>query len=108
LETLVHLDKARPPLNHGWIAIDVPDYIAVTLIEHYDLPVGWDDPFNATIAQDIGDLWLNEGKTAILRVPSVAAANDWVMALNPRHADFKRVVASNPEPLIWDVRLFGK
>jgi RES domain-containing protein len=44
----------------------------------------------------------------VLVVPSVVARREVNVLLNPRHADFKRIVAGNPEPVIWDARLFGR
>jgi hypothetical protein len=28
--------------------------------------------------------------------------------LNPQHAEFKKIVAGSPEPVVWDARLFAR
>ena len=106
LETLVHIGRAAPPTNHLWIEIDVPDGIAATTLTAATLPAGWDDPLRLDVSQAIGDRWLASADTAILRVPSVAAHGDWVVALNPLHPDFASMTASTARPLTWDARLF--
>ncbi|WP_333823331.1 RES family NAD+ phosphorylase [Pinisolibacter sp.] len=106
LETLVHVGRASPPTNHTRISIEVPDDIAVTTIERHALPPGWDHPTATDVSQSIGDDWFSSGRTAILRVPSVAAAEDHVWVINQDHPDFARMTASPPQPLVWDPRLF--
>lgn len=108
LETLVHVGRSAPPTNHAWISIDVPDDVTITVIERPELPTGWDHPTAKDVPQTIGDAWFASRRTAILRVPSVAAAEDHVWVLNPDHRDFARMTASPPRPLVWDPRLFGR
>lgn len=107
LENLVHVGRTTPPLNHAWISIDVPDDVAITVIERRDLPAGWDHPTAKDISQSVGDDWFSARRTAILRVPSVAAAEDHVWVIDQDHPDFARMTASPPQPLLWDPRLFG-
>ena len=106
LEQLVHIGRTTPPANHAWIEIDVPDDVATTVLERADRPAGWDHPTAIDVAQAIGDAWLGSGRTAILRVPSVAAAESHVHIINQDHRDFRRMSASDPTPLVWDPRLF--
>jgi RES domain-containing protein len=108
LETLVHIGRASPPLNHAWISIDIPDDVSVTIVERADLPVGWDHPTAKDVSQSVGDAWFASRRTALLRVPSVAAADDHVWVIDQEHADFGRMMASPPRPLVWDERLFGR
>jgi RES domain-containing protein len=107
LELLVHIGRVTLPRNHVWIAVDVPDDAAAEVPSRADLPAGWDHPTRLDVAQAVGDRWLAANATAVLRVPSVAAPNDRVVAINPRHADFGRITASAPRPMVWDPRLFG-
>jgi RES domain-containing protein len=40
-------------------------------------------------------------------VPSVVARREGNVLINPRHPDFRGVVAGTPEAVVWDARLFG-
>lgn len=107
LETLVHVGRTKPPTNHAWISIDIPDDVVITVIESPDLPAGWDHPTAKDVAQAVGDAWFTSKATALLRVPSVAAAESHVWVIDQDHPDVSRMSAGNPEPLVWDPRLFG-
>lgn len=77
-------------------------------VEQYDessLPVGWDhaDPH---VARAFGDSWIREKRTAVLLVPSVVARRELNVLMDPRHTDFKEIMAESPEPVVWDERLF--
>lgn len=108
LEQLVHIGRTSPPTNHAWIEIDVPDDVGITIMKKSDLPDGWDHPTAKDVAQAIGDAWLASKTTAILRVPSVAAAESHVYVIDQDHPDFSRMRAGSPMPLVWDARLFGR
>lgn len=107
LEALVHIGRSPPPGDHGFVEIAVPDDLPVSTLAPEDLPVGWDNPNSQDVAQTVGDAWIRGGKTAVLRVPSVAAPNDCVVVVNPRHADFVRIAATAARPMLWDPRLFS-
>ena len=54
-----------------------------------------------------GDQWLDERRSAVLLVPSVALQGREVNVLiNPDHPDFARIEASSPEAVVWDPRFF--
>lgn len=108
IETLVHIGRATPPVNHRWSEIDVPDDLPITILDRHDLPDGWDHPTAKDVAQTVGDAWFAAGATAILRVPSVAAAESHVFVVNQDHPDVARMIVSPPRPLVWDARLFGR
>lgn len=108
LEMLIHVGRTTPPTNHAWISIDVPDDVTIMVMERHGLPPGWDHPTAKDVSQSVGDAWFAAKTTAILRVPSVAAAEDHIWVINQDHPDFARMSASLPSPLVWDTRLFGR
>jgi RES domain-containing protein len=87
LEVLVHLevDAAELPDVFQLLGIDAPEDMAFDLVRSAELPGNWQRDHPVTRA--LGDRWLTESKTALLRVPSaiVPAAFNWL--LNPAHAD---------------------
>lgn len=70
-------------------------------------PAGWDHA-DLRVARAVGDAWVRERRTAVLMVPSVVARREGNVLLNPHHAEFKKIVAGSPEPVVWDARLFAR
>ncbi|MBI5717588.1 MAG: RES domain-containing protein [Burkholderiales bacterium] len=107
LERLAHAGIGRMPTTHVAIEITVAASVSV---EHHDessLPVGWDHA-DLRVPRAFGDAWLRARRTAVLVVPSVVARREGNVLLNPQHADFKKIVAGSPEPVVWDTRLFAR
>lgn len=107
LECLAHAGIGRVPRTH--VAIEIAIAAAVSVEQHGEssLPVGWDHA-DLHVARAFGDAWIRERRTAVLVVPSVVARREVNVLLNPRHADFKKIVAGSPEPVVWDARLFRR
>ncbi len=54
-----------------------------------------------------GGAWLAQRRTALLRVPSALVPREANYLVNPAHPDARRIAVGAPEPLTWDLRLFG-
>ena len=107
LECLAHAGIGRMPKTH--VAIEVVIAAAVGVEQHdgSSLPAGWDHA-DLRVARTFGNDWIRECRTAVLVLPSVVARREGNVLLNPQHSDFRKISASNPEPVIWDARLFGR
>lgn len=55
--------------------------------------------------QEIGRIWLDEGSTAVMSVPSVVVPAERNDRLNPSHPDFARILVGTPRSLEVDTRL---
>ncbi len=98
LEVRVHLDlplDLMPP-DYVLLTVEVPDALAVERLEQA--------PDDARVA---GDAWLDQGRTALLSVPSVIVPEARNLLLNPRHADAGRVRVAAMRPFGFDPRLFA-
>ena len=71
---------------HRDAAVDVPESVAIERRATEALPAGWDLEDGAA-ARIFGARWLEEGRTALLIVPSVVARIEWNVLINPRHPD---------------------
>jgi RES domain-containing protein len=106
LETLVHLeiDPEDIPDAYQLLAVDIPDNIRFESIAEDRLAAGWRE--NVGLTRSLGDQWMHEDRTALIRVPSaiVPRASNWL--LNPAHVDGvkARVVEIIRSP--FDPRLF--
>ena len=105
LEVLVHANLGSVPKNHAAISILIPDDLSVEVLDPVALP-GWNSE-DVTDSRHFGDEWINQLRSAVLLVPSVVLqAKERNIVINPAHPDFQRIRASDPEPVVWDARLF--
>ena len=107
LECLAHAGIGRMPRTHVAIAITVAAAVSVEGHAESSLPAGWDHA-DLRVARAFGDAWIRERRTAVLVVPSLVARREGNVLLNPQHADFRKIVAGSPEPVLWDARLFAR
>jgi len=83
LETLVHLelDPEDVPDTYQLLRVDVPE--DASLVVATELEAGWEEDHAAT--QAVGNLWLEEGESLLLRVPSAIMPHTRNYLLNPAH-----------------------
>lgn len=103
LEILVHASGAVPR-NQVYIEIEIPASVSIEEVMTHDIP-GWDArSFEA--ARAFGDRWYDEGRTAVLLVPSLVTRVERNVVLNQEHPDFGWIRPSRPLPVRWDARLW--
>lgn len=105
LECLAHAGIGRVPRTHVAIEVAIAASVSVERHDESSLPVGWDHA-DLHAAREFGDAWVRELRTAVLLIPSVVARREMNVLMNPQHADFKKIIPSSPEPVVWDERLF--
>jgi len=104
LEVLAGLGSDAPLVNYSLIGVGF-DEDFVSEIDPLDLPEGWNSNPPGPASQGVGDLWLAEERSAVLRVPSVIVPAESNFILNPGHPDFTNIVIDPPETLRFDPRL---
>jgi RES domain-containing protein len=95
LEVRVHLDLPFELLPADFVLMQV------TVADHPDTL-----PATGASSVAIGDGWLMDSGSALLRVPSVLIPHAWNILLNPRHPDATRAVLGEIEPFRFDPRLW--
>ena len=95
LEVIVHLEvrSENIPDEYQLLKIDAPDDLGVDELHQSELPAQWRE--RASLTQQIGDAWLNERSTSLLRVPSAIVPETNNYLLNPAHADAARIVIAS-------------
>lgn len=107
LEVLVHANLSVPPRNHRVVQISIPDRVKIETAAPSAMS-GWDSE-DLTATRAFGDKWLEEMRTAILRVPSVITeGRENNVLINPLHPQFSLIQAAEPEQIHWDTRLFAR
>ncbi|WBL63088.1 RES family NAD+ phosphorylase [Thauera sp. WB-2] len=83
LELMVQDDPLRA--NYVLIPAQRPDDLPVRSIEVADLPAEWRTLGARNALQEIGRIWINEGSTAVLSVPSVVvpAERNYLLLTRP-------------------------
>jgi len=69
------------------------------------LPKGWNAQPPGAISKEIGDEWIQSGRSAVLAVPSVIVAQERTFLLNPKHRDFAKIKIKDQGTFSLDPRL---
>jgi RES domain-containing protein len=103
LERLVNY-SGRLPSGQHFIEITIPAGTVYEVLATDSLP-GWYRRDGRT-ARAFGARWIEEGRSAILIVPSVVARMERNVLVNPAHADAIVIKPGLEIPVTWDARLF--
>jgi RES domain-containing protein len=102
LEVLAHdVDAAALPRSFQWLKVDAQRSMSVESVSQ--LPRNW--MIDAAFTRAIGDRWLAESRTPLLRVPSVVAPESSNYLLNPAHARARAARVSSAFSYPLDPRL---
>lgn len=104
-EFLVHVDLEDMPEHFQLLTIDVEDSIEPDSLKPEDLRPGWTG--NSHLTRLAGDHWLKQGRSLLLRVPSVLVPGAFNMLINPQHPDAARMHIVSAEKVPLDCR-FGR
>lgn len=100
LEILVALPHLKIPEGYVSLEISIADSINS---EHYDRHI--DSIKKAENCRNIGDNWLAEKRSSILKVPSVIIPQESNILINPLHQDAHKIKIKRMLPFTFDPRL---
>lgn len=109
LEISVH--KTGASLHSGDFSIttfNIPDTLHVNEVQIKDLVKksrDWFTVANYSITQEISEVWLNSGSSAVLKVPSAIIQNEFNYLLNVNHPDFNQIKIVRVSAFTFDPRL---
>jgi RES domain-containing protein len=103
VEVLVHLPSDILP-SYSAVPIEFEESL-VASVGPDQLPANWRDHPPPAETKAIGDQWVADARSALLRVPSVVVPNESNYVLNPSHPDFAQVHIGAPFPFPFDSRL---
>lgn len=106
LEYFVNLPVAAAPPDLVAVSAELPADIPMSSLDASDLPRGWRKYPALDALADLGTRWVEEGKTAILAVPSAVVPQERNYLLNPAHQRFREIWPGKPEPLSLDSRMW--
>ncbi|MBX7121163.1 MAG: RES family NAD+ phosphorylase [Opitutaceae bacterium] len=67
-----------------------------------EFPADWNAIPPAASTRQFGDRWIDERRSAVLRVPSVVTTGEFNYLINPAHPDFTRIRTGVPESFAFD------
>ncbi len=106
LEMAVHLDGPQLLASYELYEAEFSESLMERL-PIAGLPADWRDDPIPPATQALGDQWLLERRSAVLRVPSVLIPEEYNYLLNPNHKDFSRIHVAAPRKFAFDPRLKG-
>ncbi|HEY6802874.1 MAG TPA: RES family NAD+ phosphorylase [Pyrinomonadaceae bacterium] len=105
LELLVHLDKTTVLSSYSTCMVEF-DRSLVRSLDVKELPPDWQESPSPHSIQQIGDEWISNASSLILKVPSAVVPQENNYLINPAHKDFKKLKRGKIEALKFDSRLF--
>lgn len=105
LENVVHRNSRGLKENFKSILIDISGHLKITLIKKENLIPDWQLFTNMPYTQALGDEWVKDAKSAVLKVPSVIIPEEHNYLLNPAHRDFKKIRYLRNEHFEFDFRI---
>ena len=102
LENLVHRSGEGSNALYKVMLINVPDSLKIEVLELKKLKKDWYK--NYAYCQSIGNSWLNENRTVMMKVPSVVIQQEFNFLINPNHIDFKKIKLLGTEDFDFDHR----
>jgi len=106
LEVLAHLQSTAVLQAYSVVSLSFPDE-SVELLTTSLLPARWRRFPSPPENQAIGDQWVAQGRSLILRVPSAIIPSAANFLINPSHPEFAKVVIGRPERFALDRRLLS-
>ena len=107
LELFVHLTPLSPDDRYRSFRLEWEDKLTEYFLVK-NLPVNWNAEPPTIQTMQIGDDWVQAGKSVALGVPSVLSRSEMNFLLNPKHPDFKKVKISQPVDYRFDSRLLNR
>lgn len=103
LEALAHLSPTNIPDHFCMMIIDAPDdFVQVDIAT---LPENWHEFPEPMSLKRIGNNFLAENKSLLLKVPSAIVNDEFNYLLNPMHANASAVKIVSSKPFYFDSRL---
>lgn len=99
----LEVDVHDLPGRYRLLKILAPDDLPVQDLPFRDLPTDWIG--RSDITRRLGDRWLDDGRSALLRVPSAIVPETCNVLLNPRHPGAARITITDVGEHPLDPRL---
>jgi RES domain-containing protein len=107
VEIAVHIPLGIIPDDYLLITIEIPEHVNIEEVNTDVLPDGWNAMPHGHFTRKIGDRFVNEMKSVVLKVPSAVISGEFNYLINPKHPDSKLITIKSKEDFHFDKRLFN-
>ncbi len=107
LENLVHRSGLGNNELYKILVISIPDDIKISEVTQKQLPQKWREYSNYSLCQKIGDQWVDNLSSCILKVPSSIIPQEYNFLINTLHKEFGRIKIETQEDFNFDRRLYS-
>ena len=104
LEYLAHFINNIIPDELVMLTISVETGINIEEVKEVNLPANWKDYPPIHELSSIGDEWIKNSSSVILKVPSVIIDYEYNYLINPLHKDFDKISITKNEKIRFDGR----
>jgi len=109
LEVSVHLDLSEDlPADRYYVEIEIPDKLTIQEVKIEDLPEDWNSKPPTISTQTIGDDFVFQNESAVLKVPSSIVPLEYNYLINPNHPNAKKIKVIKKISMSFDPRLKTK
>ncbi len=107
LENVVHRNANGLQQNFRVLLIEIPDNVPMEEVKEVNLMTGWQHFENMPYTQSLGNQWIRDAKSAVLKVPSVIIKGEFNYLLNPAHEAYQAIRLLKSELFEFDSRIKG-
>ena len=108
LEFFVNLEAEAVGVALVTVSAEIPPSVRILPVGVEDIPANWRTYPAPQPVQEIGARWIAAGESAVLSVPSVLIPSERNYLLNPAHPQFARIITQEPEPFLFDPRMWKR
>lgn len=106
LEFFVHLPKVQSRLQLASVEVEIPDPVRIEMLDPGKLPARWHRVPPISETADLGADWLEEQRSAVLRVPSAISRGEYNYLINPLHPEAAGIAVRAVLPYSYDSRMW--
>jgi RES domain-containing protein len=103
LENLVHRNAAALQTSFRLMYIEIPTGVPISELPGCSLGKNWEQDYALT--RKLGNQWLDEQPSPVLKVPSAIVQEEFNYLLNPAHVEFSQISLLGSEAFSFDQRL---
>ena len=107
-EIAVHLPLGLVPGGYNLTTLEIPERLGFEQPDLNLLASGWKSFPYIRVTQQVGDTFIKNKKSLVMRVPSAVVQGDYNFLINPIHAGITEILVVKTELFIFDERLFRR
>jgi RES domain-containing protein len=108
LENVVHRSGRGLNTLYKIMVVYVPDALYIETLDPAKLTHQWWERTESSTCRNLGDNWLQNQSSGVLKVPSAIINDEYNYLMNPYHSDFSKVKLISLEDFRFDPRIKSK